>query len=253
MYTAFAEIYDELMADVDYASWAAFYEEILSAYGIAPGAKVCECACGTGSLTLPLRQAGYVMTGVDLSQDMLWVASQKARAAGAAIPFICQDMRSLRLHRPMDAVLATCDGVNYLLESRDVERFFRAAWDALRPGGALVFDVSTPDKLEHALGDRTFFEETERVSYVWQNTYHPKNATVDMSLSFFVREDSGLYRRIDERQTQKAHARETLTELLQLCGYKGIRVMGDHRIAEPTPHEQRWHIAALKPMPEQEG
>ena len=107
MYTAFAEIYDELMADVDYAAWAGFYAELLRMYGVAPGGKICECACGTGSLTLPLRQLGYVMTGVDLSQDMLWIASQKARKAGAAIPFICQDMRSLHLHRPMDAVLAT--------------------------------------------------------------------------------------------------------------------------------------------------
>lgn len=253
MYTAFAEIYDELMADVDYPAWAGFYAEILRQYGIGPGSKVCECACGTGSLTLPLRRAGFVMTGVDLSQDMLWIASQKARRSGAAIPFICQDMRALRLHRPMDAVLATCDGVNYLTGNRDVEQFFRAAWNALRPGGALVFDVSTPDKLQNVLGDRTFFEETDRVSYVWQNQYHPKTATVEMALSFFLREENGLYRRIDERQVQKAHSQETLTELLQVCGFSAIRVMGDHKLAEPGPHEQRWHIAARKPEAEQEG
>ena len=118
MYTGFAEVYDTLMNDVHYGAWADMYARMMTAYGIPRNAKVCECACGTGSLTLPLQQLGYEMMGIDLSQEMLWQAAQKARKAGFGIPFIRQDMRQLRLHRPVDAVLATCDGVNYLLRRR---------------------------------------------------------------------------------------------------------------------------------------
>lgn len=110
MYTGFAEVYDTLMNDVHYGAWADMYARMMTAYGIPRNAKVCECACGTGSLTLPLQQLGYEMMGIDLSQEMLWQAAQKARKAGFGIPFIRQDMRQLRLHRPVDAVLATCDG-----------------------------------------------------------------------------------------------------------------------------------------------
>ena len=46
MYQAFAELYDELMNDVDYESWAEYYTRLLSVYGIR-GGKICECACGT--------------------------------------------------------------------------------------------------------------------------------------------------------------------------------------------------------------
>ena len=119
MYTGFAEVYDTLMNDVHYGAWADMYARMMTAYGIPRNAKVCECACGTGSLTLPLQQLGYEMMGIDLSQEMLWQAAQKARKAGFGIPFIRQDMRQLRLHRPVDAVLATCDGVNYLLQDVD--------------------------------------------------------------------------------------------------------------------------------------
>ena len=111
MYTGFAEIYDDLMTDVNYEAWADFYCKMMAGFGIRSG-KLAECACGTGGMTLPLFKHGFHVTGVDLSQDMLWRAAQKARAAGMAIPFVKQDMRQLRLHRPMDAVLATCDGVN---------------------------------------------------------------------------------------------------------------------------------------------
>ena len=126
MYTGFAEVYDTLMNDVHYGAWADMYARMMTAYGIPRNAKVCECACGTGSLTLPLQQLGYEMMGIDLSQEMLWQAAQKARKAGFGIPFIRQDMRQLRLHRPVDAVLATCDGVNYLLQDVDAAAFFQS-------------------------------------------------------------------------------------------------------------------------------
>ena len=84
MYTGFAEVYDTLMNDVHYGAWADMYARMMTAYGIPRNAKVCECACGTGSLTLPLQQLGYEMMGIDLSQEMLWQAAQKARKAGSA-------------------------------------------------------------------------------------------------------------------------------------------------------------------------
>ena len=34
MYTGFAEIYDELMTDVDYDAWADFYCKMMEGFGI---------------------------------------------------------------------------------------------------------------------------------------------------------------------------------------------------------------------------
>ena len=245
MYASFSEVYDELMADVNYTAWADFYRQLMAAYGIREG-RVCECACGTGSLTLPLYKRGFHMTGVDLSQEMLFLASQKARSEGIAIPFVRQDMRKLRLHRPMDAVLATCDGVNYLLEDQDVLAFFRAAYEALRPGGGLFFDVSTPWKLRNMLGNRMICEDGEHITYLWQNSFSERTGIVDMHLCIFVKEPDGHYRRIDEEQRQRAHSRETLTALLQQAGFDRVMVFGNGRMEAPRPEEQRWHIAALR-------
>ena len=209
MYQAFAELYDELMNDVDYEGWADYYVRLLSIYGVR-GGKICECACGTGSLTIPLFRRGYQMTGVDASQEMLWQAAQKTRKQGIAIPYVRQDMRALNLHRPMDAVLATCDGVNYLLTEEDLKSFFRAAYRAVRPGGAFLFDVSTPHKLKDVLCQGLLGEDREDITYLWQNTWHEKRQTVELDLTFFVRDGDGRYRRIDERQHQRAWDQQTL-------------------------------------------
>ena len=71
MYQDFAEIYDRLMDNVNYNSWADYYVRLLSVYGVR-GGKVCECACGTGNLTIPMQRMGYQMTGADALDYMVF-------------------------------------------------------------------------------------------------------------------------------------------------------------------------------------
>ena len=163
MYTSFARVYDALMDTVDYTVWAEHYQQLMDACHVPAKGRCVECACGTGNLTLPLRRMGYQMTGVDVSEEMLAAAMEKARAAGAMIPFIRQDMRVLTVPRRVDCVLATCDGVNYLTEPAGAQAFFSAAYAALRPGGALIFDVSTPFKLSQTLGNHTLYSDDESI------------------------------------------------------------------------------------------
>ncbi len=251
MYTAFASVYDRLMADVDYQGWAQFYHSLMERYGVGRG-KVCECACGTGSITIALSRLGYQMTGVDLSADMLFEAAQKARKLGAMIPFVKQDMRTLHLHRQMDAVLCTNDGLNYLKDSAELTDFFRAAWVAIRPGGGLFMDLSTPYKLENVLGDRFIGDETEDIAYLWQNQLSRQHTYVDLNLAIFVRQKDETYLRIGESQRQYLHSADRLTGLLEAVGFTNVALFGDKKMNSPAPHELRWFIAARKPVDTEE-
>ncbi len=245
MYTEFAQVYDALMDDVDYRAWAAHYLALLRAQGSEPR-RLVECACGTGSLTVEFAAQGIAVTGVDLSTDMLRVAGDKARRRGVSVPFVQQDMRALALHRPVDAVLATCDGVNYLDTPQAVGAFFAAAYAALRPGGALAFDVSTPYKLEHVLGENLYGESRSDVSYLWQNRYDPSYSRIEMELTCFVREPDGRYRRFDELHRQRAHSREELERGLAEAGFTDIRAYGERTFESPAPHDHRWHFVATR-------
>ena len=245
MYQAFAELYDELMNDVDYESWADHYARLLSIYGIR-GGKICECACGTGSLTLPLFRRGFQMTGVDVSQEMLWQAAQKSRKQGIAIPYVRQDMRALNLHRPMDAVLATCDGVNYLTDSSEAIGFFRTVYKSLKPGGVFVFDVSTPYKLAEKLGNAAFSSSQDDLVYIWQGDYHKSKKLFSIHLDLFVLRQDGNYERIEEDQLQRAHDSDELNSWLQDTGFSKIEFYGDRSLDQPSSNSLRWHIVAYK-------
>jgi ubiquinone/menaquinone biosynthesis C-methylase UbiE len=246
MYTAFASLYDELMADIDYTAWAQQYVLMMTRAGIPHKAVIVECACGTGGLTLPLRRSGYQITGVDTSEDMLNIAVGKASREGLTIPWIKQDMRHLHLHRPADAILSTCDGVNYLLTPQDVKMFFAAAHHALKPGGGLFFDVSTPDKLSATLGDNTLIQDSGRILYIWQNHYQSSSQLCDMDLCLFARAEDGRYDRIDEHQTQRAHTREELSLWLAETGFDLLTVYDDIIIQADQPSQKRWHYSAVK-------
>ena len=214
MYGDFAGMYDPLMKDVDYDSWAEYLLRFLGAEKL----RVTDCACGTGEITLRLARAGHIMTGVDISGDMLRIASEKARRAALKIPFVEQDMRKLALHRPQDAIICACDGVNYLDSLKAAEEFFEAANAALKVDGLLMFDISSQYKLKNILGCNTFAEDEQGGAYIWKNSYDPKSRLIEMNLTFFERQGE-LYRRFTERHIQRAHGVDELLSALNRAGF----------------------------------
>ena len=218
----FASLYDSLMDDVDYGAWAAYLMGLIRAR--LPDTKapfLLDAACGTGAMSVRFAELGCRVVGSDVSPAMLALAQQRARAHGVAVPFVEQDMRALAAHKKADVVTACCDGVNYLLSLADVSKFFRAAKRALRPGGLLLFDVSSAYKLARVLDGETFGEARENAAYLWQNVFDPDTRLLEMNLSFFVREGA-LYRRFDETHVQRAHTREELDALLLQEGFTAL-------------------------------
>lgn len=241
-YGRFAALYDPLMREVDYDGWASYLATFLPA-----GVSVADCACGTGEITLRLARMGFKMTGVDISADMLELAATKARKAGLSIPFICQDMQRLALHRPCGAVICACDGVNYLDSLPAVRRFLQAAYKALEPGGLLLFDISSAYKLEEVLGYHTFAEEEEGCAYIWRNAYDETSRLLEMNLTFFERDAGGLYRRFSERHIQRAHGQQELLDLLAQAGFADAAVYDAFTKEPPKAQSERLQFAARRP------
>ena len=75
-YINLAKSYDILTRDVDYEATVSFYNEILDSLRLTPRTAV-DLACGTGSVAILLAKQGLQVTGVDLSEDMLCVASHR--------------------------------------------------------------------------------------------------------------------------------------------------------------------------------
>ncbi len=247
MYDDFASVYDTLMDDYDYDAWGEYYLSLIhGALGALPK-RAAECACGTGSLTVRFAESGMNMTGVDLSAAMLRRAEEKARRWGVNAAFVRQDMKRLELPRKVGAILATCDGVNYLTSPKDVQTFFSSAYAQLLPGGVLCFDCSSRHKLETVMGDAFFGEERDGLAVLWQNSLNRETHVLTMDVTFFVRDDDGRYRRFREQHHQRAHSIEEIKEWLELAGFTDIHIYGEMTHQTPSKESIRIHYTAQKP------
>ena len=242
-YGKFAALYDRLMRDVNRDTWA---EYLLSLLGEGRRTVV-DCACGTGELTLRLARAGYAVTGQDISEEMLSVAAEKARRARLAIPFIRQDMRKLSLHHSVDAVVSACDGVNYLASRAALSEFAAAAYACLKPGGLLLFDVSSRFKLSTVLGDNTFALDEADSAYIWQNAYDPETKLIRMDLTFFAREGEGPhYARFTETHIQRAHSEREIRAALGSAGFVHVEAYEAFTREPPKETSERLQFVAEK-------
>lgn len=245
-YGEFAHIYDRLMEDVDYDAWAQYICALIS--GADTDVKrIVDCGCGTGAVTLRLKRLGYDVTGVDISQQMLGIAAQNARNAGLAIPFVCMDMQKLKLHRPHDAVISACDGVNYLCSIHSVENFFLSAYESLKNGGLLIFDISSRYKLENILGCNTLAEDDGECAYIWKNMYDPKSKLIEMNLSFYNKKGE-YYEKFCETHIQRAHSVDEIKNALKRVGFELVCVYQAFTKTAPDAQSQRIQFVAKKPV-----
>ena len=242
-YSDFASVYDQMMHDVDRDAWIAYLDGFLKESGAR---DIMDCACGTGTNAIRLYQKGYRVIGNDVSPEMLNEARNNALRQGArSIQFICEDMRRLRVHRPIDAIVCVCDGVNYLTSLRDAASFFSHAYDCLKPGGLLLFDISSPYKFRRVLGTNTFTEETKEYAYIWRNNFDPKTKLCEMTLIGFVRSGEH-YDRFEETHLLRAHSVTELRNALQKAGFTEIRTYNAFTRDPAGPGSERIQFAAIR-------
>ena len=241
-YDALAIVYDKL-GHHDHAKWGAYVAVLLDGLGVKPGGKLIDAACGTGGIAIALQKAGYSVLGIDASQQMLTAAAAKAAHAGAAITFVRQDIRAMRVHRPMDAILCCCDGVNYLQTEDDLTKFLCSARKSLKKGGALLFDVSSEEKLR-GMDGQLYGEETDDCAYLWMNSIDEKTKVITMDITLFIKQWE-YYRREHETHRQRIWNTGELTWALEHCGYTLQSVYGAFTWAPPEPGCDRIQFVAL--------
>lgn len=245
MYTKFADFYDRLTHDIHYTRWADYLQSAFRKFERDPK-LVLELGCGTGSLAVDLSKRGYDMIAIDNSTSMLNKAYEKAIKAEADILFLNQDMRNFELYGTVDAVICLLDSINYITSVNDIKKIFGLVNNYLNPGGLFIFDVNSPYKLSTVLGNQTFYELDEDISWVWENTYNSKSKTTTFDLTFFVKNQDGLYERFDETHKERAFSSEEIKEALNFSGLTLLGEYGDLSFNAPATDEERIFYIAHK-------
>ncbi len=239
-YNRFASVYDALMQDAPYDEWNNYLQK-----EALPGTLI-DIGCGTGELSVRFAHAGFQVTGVDLSGDMLAIAREKAEMHKLSIPLFQQDMRELEGLGPFQTAVIFCDSLNYLKTEEDVQKTFQSVYSQLEPGGLFLFDVHSAYKINHVFQDQTFADAAEDISFIWNAFPGEYPDSVEHELTFFVQAENGLYDRFDEVHYQRTFSPGQYKLWLEKAGFNVVSVTADFTDKAPWKESERIFIKAKK-------
>lgn len=133
--------------------YASFYEQLLkksnydidfyASQAILAGEKILELACGTGRVGIPLAKAGFDVTGVDISQDMLAIYEEKlckeARRVKNKVNLVHGDITNILLEEQYDLIIFPATTI-CLFDDEKIQKIFKFVKDHLSEKGRFIFD-----------------------------------------------------------------------------------------------------------------
>jgi SAM-dependent methyltransferase len=152
-YDAYSTFYDLL--------WTSKQDDVPFYLGMAKetGGPVCELACGTGRVLLPLARAGSEVTGLDVCQPMLDKLQAKLdrepREVQARVALKCADMREYRFSRKFKLIFCAFNSFLHLMTTEDQLACLRSVREYLAEDGQLVLNIFAPDHSRLADRDET--------------------------------------------------------------------------------------------------
>lgn len=240
----YADAYDALYADKDYEAECRLLESIASRYGHRAG-SILDLGSGTGRHALILASRGWRVVGVDLSDEMLAVARQRATEAGIdGVEYHRGDVRTFRTLARFDVVLLMFAVLGYQLSDSDVEATLDTAAHHLSPRGVVIFDVWNGPAVE-AIGPGIRAKSVRIGSGLLRRTAHGtldaarRTCTVDYTLE---RIDEGEVIRTDHEQHQMRYFFPD--ELSELVGRVGLRIVesGAFPDYEEAATAKHWNV-----------
>jgi len=198
----------------DHADEAACFIEAFAGAIVGPSTTLLELGSGAGNNASHLK-AQFACTLTDISEPMLALS----RARNPECEHVAGDMRTLRLGRIFDAVLAH-DGITYMTTEPDLRAAIETAFVHTRPGGAAIF---TPDDVADTFVEGAELHEGDDgerslrcIEWSWDPVPGDGKARADYALLMRERGDVRVFH---DRHETGLFARATWIRLLEDAGF----------------------------------
>ncbi len=242
-YKEFAHIYDALMTDIPYDKYV---QKVISSVNDVQGKSLLDIGCGTGVLSAKFAEQGFLVQAIDLSEEMLAIASDRFQKGGYNIPLFHTSMTDLSGFHDIHVAILSIDSMNYLEEDEEVLQTLHGIYQSLTPGGQLFFDVHSVYKMDELFLDGPFTYEDEQVAYIWHTEQGEQPHSVYHDLTFFMKNSNGSYNRFEESHYQRSYDVETYLAFLKQVGFTNVKVSADWTDESPNRHSERIFFRAVK-------
>lgn len=234
--------YDLLMANVPYDMWAGYYRLLLTRHELDPDTLLDVC-CGTGTLAELLTEAGYRVSGFDLSEAMITEARKKAIRQGLDIRYWVADATTVDLGERFQGAYSFFDSLNYITTLEGLQSALGRVAAHLEPGGSFIFDINTPFAFEQRMFDQEDQRKRALIKYSWKGEYDPESRIIRVEMAF---ERSG--EEFCETHIQRAHSDDEIREALRASGFASCTAYDSYTLDRPRKRSDRVHYVAQMPL-----
>jgi ubiquinone/menaquinone biosynthesis C-methylase UbiE len=245
---SFADYYDwefnifctEQQKDVEF--WLDLAKEI--------GDPILELACGSGRITIPLAQAGYRITGLDYSPEMLKMLSNKS-AHLKNLTILNSDMVNFQLEDQFKLIFISYSSFQQLLKEKDQIACLKNIHRHLRKDGILAMDIGR--KICEG-------EDITQFKHLYTAFYPEDDSTVSMFTSYktdrkrMIRYWTDKYFKYNKNGQKETYINQIalrecdgncMQALFRLTGFKIIEVYGSFQ-KDPLKEESNNAIYVAK-------
>ena len=208
--------------------------------------KLLELACGTGIQSVRFSQAGFDVTGLDLSADMLKIAEKRATAAKQKIDFIEGNMLDLSQAGTYDFVTCYSDSICYMQDEVEVGMSLKKSTVPSMRTGSLSLMSIRPTRRMRSSQAILIMKMRKILPCFWDTYEDAAPHSIVHELTFFVQEEDGSFSRHDEVHEERTYEVLTYDILLEQAGFKSFKLFADFEDKEPTKTSKRWFFVAQK-------
>ena len=214
----FVEKWDDLIDwEARAESEGQFFIDMLKARGKK---TVLDVATGTGFHSVQLLKAGFDVTSVDGSAEMLTKAFENARKRGLVLKTAHADWRWLNrdIHGKFDAIICLGNSFTHLFKESDRRRALAEFYAALKHDGVLILDQRNYD----AILDVGFDSKHKYYYCGEQVTAEPEHVDGSLARFRYTFPDKSVYH-LNMFPLRKAYMRNLMKEV----GFQRVNTYGD--------------------------
>lgn len=195
-------------------------DRMISWLDLPSGSKVLDLCCGMGRHSLVLAEAGYEVTGVDLSEALLREA--RSQKGAEQVTWLRSDMRKLPLAGGFDAVVNLFTSFGYFEEDEEQVKVLCEIHRMLKPGGKFIIDYLNPAHVIRNLVPHSTREDGENLI---DESRRIESGYVKKDIILTTKSDSAP-RKYHERV--KLYSLEKFQEMIEKAGLRLEAVHGSY-------------------------
>jgi glycine/sarcosine N-methyltransferase len=189
--------------------------------------KILDIGCATGELAYQLADAGAVVTGIDLNEDLLFQA--KTKKVIPNLTFQKGDMLELETDfhtHQFDAVLCFGNTLVHLLSEQQVLKVLKGVHAVLKPGGIFLLQILNYDYIIADKVTQLPVIETPDIKFIRSYKIENENPVIKFSTKLHLKKEN---RVINNETSLLALLSNQVEELLVNAGFIDISLFSNFK------------------------